>query len=254
MASASAWQTAIIVGASSGMGAALARQLGAQGCRVALVARREETLRQIAGEINGETGETRALVYVHDVRRYDEAPALFQQICRDLGGLDLIIYASGVMSRPSEDEYDFDRDRETIEVNVLGAMAWLNEAAQRFKAAGDGTLVGISSVAGERGRRGFPAYSASKAALTTYLEGLRNRVGRFGVAVVTIKPGPVDTPMTQGSRGQKLPLLISADEAARQILTAARHRAHTAYVPGTWGPIMTVVKAIPSFVFRKMNL
>lgn len=246
------WNYAMVIGASSGMGREIARQLGAEGCRVALVARREAELRQLAQQINAAAGEERALAYAHDVTCYEQVPGLFQQIARDLGGLDLVIYSSGVMYKTAEDEYDFEEDRHTIEVNLLGAIAWLNEAAQRFARAKAGTMVGISSVAGDRGRRGFPVYCASKAALNAYLEGLRNRVGRHGVAVVTIKPGVVDTPMTQGL--DKRPLLISAQEAARQILAAARRRKHTAYVPGKWRFIMFILRNIPSFLFKKLNI
>jgi len=241
----------IIVGASSGMGAALARQIARSGGAVALVARRQGELDALAGEINA-GGKGVALAYAHDVREYDAVPLLFQTICRDLGGLDLIVYAAGVMPLLADDEYSFAKDRAMIEVNVLGAMAWLNEAAQRMAQTQNGTIVGISSVAGERGRRGMPAYGASKAALTTYLEALRNRVGRRGVRVVTVKPGPVDTPMTKEL--DKKPLLIPADEAARQILRAARGGKTTVFVPGAWEPIMFVLRNIPSVVFRKLNI
>jgi NAD(P)-dependent dehydrogenase (short-subunit alcohol dehydrogenase family) len=156
------------------------------------------------------------------------------------------------MPRIADNEYSFDKDRLMFEVNTLGAIAWLNEAAQRFERAGAGTIVGISSVAGDRGRRGQPAYCASKAALSTYLESLRNRVGRHGVRVVTIKPGPVDTPMTKGL--DKLPMLIPAEKAAAGILAAARAGVHTAYVPGAWRPIMFVIRSIPSFLFKKLNI
>jgi NAD(P)-dependent dehydrogenase (short-subunit alcohol dehydrogenase family) len=243
-----------VVGASSGIGAAIARQLGAAGCRVALVARREQELHAVADAINagGEASAPLALPYPHDVTAYAEVPALFQRICRDLGGLDLIVYAAGVMPRIADDEYAFEKDRQILDVNVLGAVAWLNEAAQRFGQTGAGTIVGISSVAGDRGRRGNPVYCTSKAALTTYLEALRNRVGRAGVAVVTVKPGPVDTPMTRGL--DRLPLLISADEAARQTLAAARRRVPTAYVPRTWQPIMFALRQVPSALFRRLNV
>ena len=119
-------RAAIVVGASSGIGAAVARELGRQGCRVALVARREEELRRVADAING-AGATHDLarLYVHDVTAYDEVPGLLERICRDLGGLDLIVYAAGVMPRLAADEYTFDKDRRTLEVNVLGAVAWL---------------------------------------------------------------------------------------------------------------------------------
>lgn len=251
MTSSLPWKTALIVGASSGIGAALARQLGAAGVRVALVARRAAELNALANEINGAAGAPVARAYAHDVTCYDEVAGLFQQICRDGGGMDLVIYAAGVLPVFEDDEYDFAKDRQTVEVNVLGAMAWLNEAAHRFSVARAGTIVGIGSVAGDRGRRKFPSYSASKAALETYLEGLRNRLGRHGVAVVTVKPGTVRTPMTAHLAKQPLP--IDADTAARHIIDAARRRRRLAYVPGKWLPIMAVVRAVPSPVFQKMN-
>jgi len=246
------WKYAIVVGASSGIGAQLARKLAADGCRVALIARRETELARLAEEIDTAAGDKRAFVYPHDVTCGEEAPALFQTICRDLGGLDLFIYAAGIMSRIKEDEYDFAQDRLMIEVNLVGAVAWINEAAQRFVRAGAGTIVGISSMSGERGRRGMPVYAATKAGLNTYLEAIPQRVSQHGVAVVTIKPGPVDTPMTQGL--DKLPMLVSADSAANQILAAARNQAHTAYVPGKWRFIALILRNIPSFLFRRMKV
>ena len=248
----SVFQRAIVVGASSGMGAEIARQLAQRGCRVALVARREAELQVVADGINAGVTEPLALCYAHNVRNFAEVPALFQNICRDLRGLDVIFYAAGVMPRITDSEYSFDKDRAMIEVNVLGAIAWLNEAAQRFDAAGSGTIVGVSSVAGDRGRRGQPVYCTSKAALDTYLEALRNRVGRVGVRVVTIKPGPVDTPLVKGL--DKLPMLVSADEAARQIIAASEKGKRVAYVPGKWRPVMAVIRSIPSPIFQKMNI
>ncbi|MBC7808877.1 MAG: SDR family NAD(P)-dependent oxidoreductase [Akkermansiaceae bacterium] len=241
---------AIIVGASSGIGAETAKQLARGGCVVALIARRESELNALAETIRAAGGT--AFVYPHDVSDFGDIPALFQQVCRDLGGLDAIFYAAGVMPRIAVDEFDFAKDRAMIEVNVLGAVAWLNEAAVRFAATGAGTIVGIGSVAGDRGRRGQPVYCTSKAALETYLESLRNRVGRVGVRVVTIKPGPVDTPMTRGL--DKLPLIIPAEEAARQIVAASERGTRVAYVPGIWRYVMAIIRAIPSALFQKMNI
>ncbi len=248
-------ERAMIIGASSGIGRALAEQLLKEGASVAMVARRpsmtNDELRMIdhARMTNGDAAP-KAFVYQHDVTNYAEIPALFQQITHDLGGLDLIIYASGVMQGVDEHEYSFEKDRETIEVNVLGAFAWLNEAAKRFEQLKNGTIVGISSVAGERGRRGNPAYCTSKAALTTYLESLRNRLSRFGVKVVTIKPGFIDTPMTRGKPG--LFWVISAEAASKRILTAAKRGESTVYVPARWRLVTLVLKCIPSFLFRRL--
>lgn len=245
------WKHALIVGASSGIGEELARQLAQGGCQVALVARREEELRRLAAEIDARAGQPLARVYPHDVRQYECVPALFQQIAHDMGGLDLVIYSSGVMPPVEAGEYNFEKDRSIIEVNVLGAIAWLNEAAIRFERAKSGTIVGLSSVAGDRGRTASPVYCTSKAALTTYLEALRNRLGRHGVKVVTIKPGPVDTPMSKDLT--KKPFLIPVAQAATETLAKMR-RDGTAYVPGKWRPIMFIVRHIPSFIFKKLNI
>jgi short-subunit dehydrogenase len=238
------WKYAIVLGASSGIGKSLAEELLKSGTRVALVARREEAMQAIAN------GSDDAKVYSHDVRNYDEIPELFQQITKDLGGLDLVIYASGSMPSVDEHEYNFTKDREMLETNLLGGVAWLDEAAKRFEQTKTGTIIGISSVAGERGRRGAPVYGTSKAAMTTFLEALRNRLSRYGVRVVTIKPGFVDTDMTRGKPG--IFWLISAQEAATKILSAARSGATTAYVPGRWRYVMFILKMIPSFVFRRL--
>jgi decaprenylphospho-beta-D-erythro-pentofuranosid-2-ulose 2-reductase len=247
------FKRAVVVGASSGIGRALAEQLLAAGASVALVGRNREALDQLRItndelRIKGPNGV--AFVYQHDVRSYSEVPALFQQIAHDLGGLDLIIYNSGVMYTLDEHEYSFEKDRETIEVNVLGAFAWLDEASKRFEQTKSGTIIGISSVAGDRGRRGSPAYGTSKAALATFLESLRNRLSRFGVRVVTIKPGFIDTEMTRGKPG--LFWVISAEQAAKRILHAAHRGKSTTYVPGRWWLVSFILRCIPSFIFKHL--
>ncbi len=245
------WTRAIIVGASSGIGEALALELARAGTDVALVARREPELRRVADAIAGLPGGGKAAVFAHDVTHSEEVPALFSRIVREMGGLDLIVYASGVLWTQDASPFDFAKDRQMVEVNLLGGIAWLNEAAARFAVAEGGTLVGLSSVAGERGRYSMPVYCTSKAALNTYLEGLRNRVARHGVKVVTVKLGPVATPMTQG---RKMPLMIPTAAAVEGILSAARRGAGDAYVPGVWRLIFLILRNVPSFVFRKLKL
>ena len=242
---------ALVVGASSGIGEALARRLASDGARVALVARREDELRRIMGEINDAAGEERAVAVVHDVTAFGDAPNLVQEIARRLGGLDLVIYAAGAMPAVAIDEYDTTKDREMLDVNLVGAVAWLNPVADRMSRLGRGTIVGIGSVAGDRGRAPNPVYCTSKAGFHAYLEALRNRVAKLGVRVVTIKPGFVDTAMTRGKEG--LFWLISADRAAEIILEKARRGVVTAYVPARWRLVMTVVRSIPSFIFTKLG-
>ena len=235
---------AIIVGASSGIGAELAKQLAHEGTEVALVARRLERLEAIA------EGNSRMHVYEHDVTAFDEVPAIFQRITGDLGGLDLIIYASGVMSEVGPSEFNFDKDKEMVDVNLLGAIAWLNQAAIRFEGVGAGTIVGIGSVAGDRGRSGQPVYNTTKAALATYLEALRNRLAKKGVRVVTIKPGPVDTEMTQRIR---LRGAMSAERAA-EIILAKSTRTGEHYLKLGHRIAFYIIKRIPSPLFRKTKI
>jgi short-subunit dehydrogenase len=203
-------------------------------------------------EINDAAGEERAVAVAHDVKAIDEAPELVQEIARRLGGLDLVIYAAGAMPAVEIDEFDTAKDQEMLTVNLLGAVAWLNPVADRMARLGRGTIVGIGSVAGDRGRAPNPVYCTSKAGFHAYLEALRNRLAKLGVKVVTIKPGFVDTAMTRGKEG--LFWLISSDRAAEIILKKARRGAVSAYVPARWRLVMTIVRSIPSFIFSKLGI
>lgn len=243
---------AIIIGASSGMGEATARRLAREGWRLALIARREDRLREIAADIESRGGRGELLVYPHDVLNYDDVPALFDRVVEELGGLSLIVYASGVMPEVEPDEYDFDKDLLMIETNYLGMVAWCNQAADLFTRLGGGCILGIGSVAGDRGRKDRPGYNASKGAQAIYLEALRNRLASRNVRVVTIKPGPVATPMTESLGDQ--PFMISANEAGRQIAHACHHATGEVYVPARWRWIMMVIRHIPSVVFRRLDL
>ncbi len=243
---------AIVVGASSGIGEAVARRLAREGYAVALVARRADLLNQICEQINAQPGQRRARAYPHDVTQFSEAQSLFQTILRDLGRVDVIVYSSGAMPAAGLSEFNFEKDKAMIDVNVLGAMAWLDQAAMMFERTGGGQIVGISSVAGDRGRVINPVYNASKAALTTYLEGLRNRLTRKGVHVLTVKPGFVDTDMLKGVKRRMW--VIAPDQAAADIWRAIKGRKQSIYTPARWGLVMFVIRNIPSFVFRRLSL
>jgi short-subunit dehydrogenase len=237
---------AIVVGASSGIGAALVRQLASEGYRVAALARRAEQL----AELRAAAGPGTVLTRVHDVAEVEGVSALFEDLVRELGGLDLFVYAAGSMPDVRRDEYDTAKDLGMLAVNFGGCAAWCNAVARLFQTQRSGTLVGISSVAGDRGRKGTPMYGASKAAMAHYLEALRNRLAEVGVHVCTIKPGFVDTAMT---RGKDAFWLISPEVAARTILSAARRRVNTRYVPLRWMAVMTVIRLIPSAIFRHLS-
>ena len=242
---------AIVVGASSGIGEAVARKLAQEGYVVALLARRKKLLNSICAEINEQYGETRALAYPHDVKDTDKVPALFQEILRDLTRLDVIVYVSGITTPVALDEYDFEKDGEMLEVNLMGAVAWLGQAAILFERMGEGKIVGVSSVAGDRGRVGNPAYNASKAGLSTYLEALRNRLTRHGVHVLTVKPGFVDTDTLKASKTTFG--VISPQKAAKDIYKAMRKRKQTIYTPFWWRYMMLAIRHTPSFIFRRLS-
>jgi decaprenylphospho-beta-D-erythro-pentofuranosid-2-ulose 2-reductase len=246
------WGSAIVIGASSGIGEAIARLLASQGTRVALVARRESVMDRIAGDINEAEGRGMALVFPHDVRDPSQVEALFQEITVALGGLDLVVYTSGIMPRTGNDIYDSESDLAAIETNFSGAVAWLNEASRRFAVQRSGTIVGISSIAGDRGRRGNPVYGATKAALNSYLESLRNRLAVKGVHVVTVKPGYVRTPLL-GSAGTPVPS-ISAERAAREILSAVAAGRRLTYVPSWWRFVAILLRSIPAPIFERLPI
>lgn len=241
----------IVVGASSGIGLAVARRLAHQGRKVAMLARREGELTAQVALINEALGRDAAFAYVHDAADVDAAEDLFAKIEKDIGDVDELHFVAGVMPDVEIDEFDLEKDRLQVNVNMLGCIAWGNAAARRFLARKAGTIVGVTSVAQDRGRIGRPVYNASKAGMDTYLEALRNRLWRHGVRVTTIRPGFVETPMTAGLQ---LKGAISADSAAERILKATAKQKAIVYVPFKWRLIMTVIRAIPSFVFRKLSI
>ena len=240
---------AVDVGASSGIGAALVQRLAADGAHVAALARREQELEGLQAAAADSPGEVS--VHVHDVCDTEAVGALFEEVVRELGGLDLLVYAAGIMTPVGKDEYDTNKDLAMLDVNVGGCVAWCNPTANLFRTQRSGTIVGISSIAGARGRKGNPMYGTTKAAMDHYLEALRNRLGDCGAHVCTIKPGYVATPMTEGIDGMFW--VISADTAAKRILRAARCRVNERYVPMRWGLVALVLRCIPSFLFKRMN-
>ena len=243
----------VIIGASDGIGAALARRLAYEGYSLALLARRTEKLEAQCQEINLRANEGRARAYAHDVVEYEKAPELLRRIVADLGGLDLVVFVAGVNYPPGGiDKYNFENDRRMIEINLLGAMAWLTPVAEMFQAAGAGQIVGVGSVAGDRGRVGNPGYNTSKAGLATFLEVLRNRLTRYGVNVLTVKPGFVQTEMVKAAQGPT-PFLITTEKAVEDIWDAMLKRKQIIYTPSIWRWIMLAIQHTPSFIFRRLS-
>ena len=244
---------AIVVGAAGGIGQAVAHRLAREGYVLALVDRNEKTLKDLCEKINQTHGETRVVPYVHDLTEYRKVSALFKQVVADLGGLDLFLYVAGLIYFPTMDEFNFEEDHKMMEVNLLGAMAWMSEVAPVFQSMRGGQIVGVSSVAGDRGRVSNPGYNASKAGLTCYLEALRNRLTRHGVNVITIKPGMVKTQMLDLPNAPKPMLAVTPKQAADGIWNAIKKRKQVAYVSSIWRWVMLVLTHIPSVIFRRLS-
>jgi short-subunit dehydrogenase len=205
----------------------------------------------LCGEINV-SGQF-ASAYTHDVSRYSEIPELLRKIVADLGGLDLVVFVAGVNYPPGGiDKYNFENDRKMIEVNLIGAMAWLTPIAEMFQSANAGQIVGIASVAGDRGRVGNPGYNTSKAGLATFLEALRNRLTRHGVNVLTVKPGFLKTEMLKAAQGAT-PFAIAPEKAADDILKAIKKRKQVIYTASIWRWVMLAIQHVPSVIFRRLS-
>ncbi len=165
----------------------------------------------------------------------------------------MVAFVAGVNYPPGGlDKYNFENDRKMVEVNLLGAMAWLTPVAEMFQSARSGQIVGISSVAGDRGRVGNPGYNTSKAGLTSYLEALRNRLTRRGVNVLTVKPGFMATEMIKASPGPTL-FIVTPEKAADDIWKAMQKRKQVIYTHWIWRWIMLAIQLTPSFIFRRLS-
>lgn len=243
----------ILVGAAGGIGAQVARRLAREGYVLALLDRNEDMLKALCAEINQTYGETRAIFYIHDVTAYSQVTELFRNIVSDLGGLDLFVYVAGAIYFPAIDEFNFAEDYKMVEVNLLGAMSWLSQVAPLFQSMRGGQIVGVSSVAGDRGRVSNPGNNTSKAGFTCYLEALRNRLTRHGVNVITIKPGMVKTDMLKLPNAPKPVLAVTPEQAAEGIWNAIKKRKQVVYISGLWRWVMLVLIHTPSVIFRRLS-
>lgn len=234
---------AIIIGASSGIGRELSKILSNEQYTLGLTARRAELLDSLCGELGG-----CAVSVPMDIANTEEALQKLDGLIGELGGIDLVVVSAGIGYL--DPEIDWKHESETIDVNVKGFTCIADAAINYFLKQGYGHLVGISSVAALRGSRFCPAYSASKAFMSNYLDGLRYRVQKVSkdIAVTDIKPGFVDTRMAQG----KLFWVASPGEAARQIYNIIRRKKRRGYVTKRWGFVAWLVKIAPDWLYSRI--
>ena len=241
--------TALVIGSTSEIGRAIARRLAGEGCALQLAGRDPGRLEREANDLRVRTG---AVVSSHrcDVLCADGGASL-------LDGLDpcpdVAVCVVGLLGEQKESERDGVAAETVMRTNYLGPSLLMGALAARFEQRGGGVLVGVSSVAGERGRAANYVYGSAKAGFTAFLSGLRNRLGASGVHVVTVKPGFVRTRMTDGL---VLPAQLTAtpEEVAEAVVEAIRRRRDVVYVRRIWRWIMWIVRAKPEHVFKKMKL
>jgi short-subunit dehydrogenase len=220
MARSLAGKVALVTGASSGIGWELARQLAAEGCKVGLVARREAALRDLDSLI-GAAGGT-AAVAAADVGSREQVESAHRNIRSRLGPVDLVIANAGVGTATLLDPVNIADVEEMVRVNLLGVVYTLAAALPEMLERKSGHLVAISSLAAYRGLPGESAYCASKAAVNTYMDGLRIHLRGTGVKATTVCPGFIKTPMTSKMDPAHMPQLLEVADGAKRILRAIK--------------------------------
>jgi len=241
----------LIMGATSAIAEATAREFARRGDALVLVGRAHDRLLAIAEDLRVR-GAAVAEIIAYDAGDMAGCPAMLDEAERLIGPLDALLVAHGTLSDQGACEQSFELTLREFQTNALSVIALCTIVANRFETRKRGVIAVISSVAGDRGRQSNYVYGAAKAAVSTYLSGLRQRLNSTGVSVVTIKPGFVDTPMT--AKFKKGPLWASPASVAKAIARAMIDGSAVVYVPWFWRPIMTIIKLIPEFLFRRLRL
>jgi short-subunit dehydrogenase len=241
----------LVLGATSGIAEATCRIWASQGASLFLVARNAEKLAAVAADL-----KTRGASYIDtavaDLDDTDKHPELLAHAINSLTGMDIAYLAHGILGDQPEAERDFNTAAQIIHTNYMAPVSLLTWLANFCVQRHSGTLAVISSVAGDRGRKSNYLYGSSKAGLSAFLCGLRNRVDREGVTVLTIKPGPTKTAMTANM--PKSEKFADPESVAESVVSAIDKRKDILYVPFQWQPIMFIIRNIPERIFKKFNL
>jgi len=241
----------LVIGATSAIAEHCARIWAGRCDALYLAARNEERLKTIAADLKVR-GAAQTDTYCIDLNETDSHGALLDAAEAAMGGIDTVLIAHGTLPGQKACEQRVDEALTEIKTNALSVISLLTLIANRFEAKQAGTIAVISSVAGDRGRGSNYVYGSAKAMVTAFTSGLRQRLHKSNVVVVTIKPGFVDTPMT--AEFKKGLLWAKPDAVAAKIVKAIDAKKNEVYVPAFWWAVMAVIKVIPVVLFKRMNL
>jgi len=244
----------VVVGATSGIASAICKELAGQGANLILLGRNADELEKMSADL-----QIRYEVDVHIVEFQATEFRLHADVarrCHDLadGDLTAVYICHGNLIAQQESQESSDLMLSSLEVNMTSFVTICEPFAEILETQGYGRLIGISSVAGDRGRQSNYIYGAAKAGVTAYLSGLRNRLFHKGVHVMTVKPGFVATKMTAGLLDPKSPMVATPEKVARDIVRASKRRKNILYTPRRWCLIMTIIESIPEFIFKRMKM
>ena len=240
----------LILGATSAIARGTAAAFAARGDNLYLASRDMEELKRIAADLQIRYG-VKVSYGLFDAAATDTHAAFFQTVLAEMQELHGVVLAFGLLG-DQQAAREFSAAEKIIASNFTGAVSILSLCANYFEPLKRGFIIGLSSVAGDRGRQSNYVYGAAKGALSLYLQGLRNRLFASGVRVITIKPGFVDTAMTYGLPG--LFLVASPKTIGQQIVRTLGKSADVVYLPGFWRFIMLIIKHVPEFIFKRMKL
>lgn len=241
----------LIIGATSAIAQETAKLFAKSHHALFLVGRDAEKLKIIAEDLKVR-GAAQVDYFSTDINQFDQHQILVEQAYTRLVGLDTILIAHGTLDDQKECEKDYAKTEQCLQTNFLSVVSLLTLLANRLERQGYGCIAVISSVAGDRGRQSNYVYGTAKGAVSLFLQGLRNRLHRAHVNVLTIKPGFVETPMT--AHFKKGALWAKPETVAQGIYWAIEKRKHEVYLPWFWWWIMTIIKHLPEPLFKRMRL
>lgn len=241
----------LIIGATSAIAKATARRWASEGNRIYLIGRDIERLKRLATDLVMR-GANLVEFSPLDINAFDKHPSIIDGAIQAMGGIDIALIAHGTLGHQERCEQDFNITLKAFNTNAISVISLLTHLANRFEAQKKGTIAVISSVAGDRGRQSNYVYGAAKGAISIFLQGLRQRLHKSGVHVLTIKPGFVDTPMTQAFK--KGWLWVSPEVVANLIVKQINAKNNVIYAPKYWAVIMCLITLIPEGFFKKMTM